>query len=188
MMSELSEEEIIDILQNVIADEVIGTYCLEIQKTTNCAKNCEKEDCYLIQAIQGIVDLYQKEKQKYNDMINCCNELMKQISKEKDLNNELQIRYKIEHEKYLEEKNKNKTIEIFSQHMPANTEIVCMSKDDFERNFSSEYIHKDKMREKIEYLTKELEKVEQMSACATRYDTIQKLDVQINCLEDLLGD
>ena len=31
----MSEEEIINILQNVICDEVIGTYCLEIQKTTN---------------------------------------------------------------------------------------------------------------------------------------------------------
>lgn len=61
----MNEEEMIDILQNVICDEVIGTYCLEIQKTTNCSKNCEKEDCYLIQAIEGIIDLYNKEKEKY---------------------------------------------------------------------------------------------------------------------------
>lgn len=51
-MSKLSEEEIIDILQNVICDEVIGTYCIEIQKQVDCSKNCENEDCYLIQAIE----------------------------------------------------------------------------------------------------------------------------------------
>lgn len=51
-MSNLSEEEIIDILQNVICDEVIGTYCIEVQKEVNCSKNCENEDCYLVQAIE----------------------------------------------------------------------------------------------------------------------------------------
>lgn len=28
----MNEEEAIDILENIISDEVIGTYCIEIQK------------------------------------------------------------------------------------------------------------------------------------------------------------
>lgn len=50
---ELSEAK--DILQNIIADEVIGTYCLEIQKTVNCEENCKNSDCYLYQAIDTVL-------------------------------------------------------------------------------------------------------------------------------------
>lgn len=46
-----------------------------------------------------------------------------------------------------EEKNKNKVIEIFRKDMPKDTEIICMRKEDFERNYSSEYISKDKIKE-----------------------------------------
>lgn len=48
-------EKAIDILENVIADEVIGTYCIEIQKTVECSKNCENEDCFLQQAIDTVL-------------------------------------------------------------------------------------------------------------------------------------
>ena len=48
-------EEAIDILENVIADEVIGTYCIEIQKEVECSKNCENEDCFLQQAIDTVL-------------------------------------------------------------------------------------------------------------------------------------
>ena len=48
-------EKAIDILENVIADEVIGTYCLEIQKEVECSKNCENEDCFLQQAIDTVL-------------------------------------------------------------------------------------------------------------------------------------
>lgn len=44
------------------------------------------------------------------------------------------------------------------------------------------------VNDKIKKLNKELNKVEQMNACATRYDTIQKLDNQIAILEELLKD
>lgn len=58
-------KKIIDILQNVICDEVIGTYCVEIQKQgVKCDENCKDDDCYLFKAIQGIIDLYNKEKNK----------------------------------------------------------------------------------------------------------------------------
>ena len=48
-------EKAIDILENVIADEVIGIYCLEIQKEVECSKNCENEDCFLQQAIDTVL-------------------------------------------------------------------------------------------------------------------------------------
>jgi hypothetical protein len=48
-------QEAIDILENVIADEVIGTYCIEIQKEVECSKNCENEDCFLQQAIDTVL-------------------------------------------------------------------------------------------------------------------------------------
>lgn len=57
-------DEAIDIIQNVICDEVIGTYCTEIQKEgVNCSKNCENQDCYLIQAIETIINEYNNLKQ-----------------------------------------------------------------------------------------------------------------------------
>ena len=48
----MSEEEIIDILENVVCDEVVGTYCVEIQKNTNCSENCKDDDCFIIKAIE----------------------------------------------------------------------------------------------------------------------------------------
>ena len=64
-------EEAKDILENVMADEVIGIYCDEIQKTTECAKNCEKEDCFLQQAIDTVIselDRLQKENEELKNM------------------------------------------------------------------------------------------------------------------------
>lgn len=58
----MKDEEAIDILKNIIADEVIGTYCIEIQKEVDCSKNCENEDCYLIQAIDTVSNLIEKQK------------------------------------------------------------------------------------------------------------------------------
>jgi hypothetical protein len=48
-------EEAKDILENVVADEVVGIYCKEIQKETDCSKNCEKEDCFIQQAIDTVI-------------------------------------------------------------------------------------------------------------------------------------
>lgn len=61
-------EEAIDILENVIADEVIGTYCIEIQKEVECSKNCENEDCFLQQAIDTVLKALDERYQKgYQD-------------------------------------------------------------------------------------------------------------------------
>lgn len=65
-------EKAIDILENVIADEVIGTYCIEIQKTVECSKNCEKEDCFLQQAIDTVLtelNRLQTENEAKNEII-----------------------------------------------------------------------------------------------------------------------
>ena len=51
-MGKLSENEIIDILKNIVCDEVVGTYCIEIQKTTNCSENCKNDDCFIVKAIE----------------------------------------------------------------------------------------------------------------------------------------
>ena len=48
-------EEAKEILLNVIDDEFIVTYCIEIQKETDCSKNCENEDCFLQQAISIVL-------------------------------------------------------------------------------------------------------------------------------------
>ena len=56
-------DEAIDIAQNVICDEVICTYCAEIQKEVNCSKNCENEDCYLVKAIETLINEYNNLKQ-----------------------------------------------------------------------------------------------------------------------------
>lgn len=48
------------------------------------------------------------------------------------------------------------------------------------------YIHKNKIKEKIEELEKECKQYEEMTPSARRYDGIQKIDIQINILNDLL--
>lgn len=79
------EIEAIDILNNIIADEVIGTYCIEIQKTVDCSKNCENEDCYLMQAIDKINNLIKKQENRIKEL--------EEIEKEhQKLNKELQVR------------------------------------------------------------------------------------------------
>jgi len=60
----MSEEEIIDILQNIVCDEVVGAYCLEIQKTTNCSENCKNDDCFIIKAIERYIRSIPKGKRK----------------------------------------------------------------------------------------------------------------------------
>lgn len=61
-------KEAIEILENVMADEVIGTYCLEIQKKVDCYKNCENEDCFLQQAIDTVLKELDRQKQVKAEM------------------------------------------------------------------------------------------------------------------------
>ena len=53
----------------------------EIIKEAERIANLGCEDSPASIGIHNLIDLYQKEKEKYNDMINCCNELMKQNTK-----------------------------------------------------------------------------------------------------------
>lgn len=36
--------------------KLYGTYCIEIQKKTDCSLNCENYDCYLVRAIDRILE------------------------------------------------------------------------------------------------------------------------------------
>lgn len=102
-------EEAIDILENSIADYVIGEYC------EKCADNkiCDdrNEDCYYQQAIDTVVTAYEKEKgenvklrlqdipliegelKAYKDRVN---ELKAELEKEKEKNKELIKQHAIE--------------------------------------------------------------------------------------------
>lgn len=83
-------EEALDILENIIDDEVIGTYCVEIQKEgVNCSKNCEDKDCYLSEAIRTIVNYIDKLQQELKDSINARFELQRRIDKTQKENAEL---------------------------------------------------------------------------------------------------
>ena len=97
----MSEEEIIDILQNIICDEVIGTYCIKIQEEIDCSENCKDDDCYLIKAIDGIIDLYknlkaiEQEHQKINgELREEIKQLKEELLKENNLNKPEKPQYK----------------------------------------------------------------------------------------------
>lgn len=61
-------EEAKDILLNVVADEVVGAYCIEIQKETDCAKNCENDDCFIIRAIETVLKELELKDKVINEM------------------------------------------------------------------------------------------------------------------------
>lgn len=120
-----------EILVNVMADEVIGAYCNEIQKTVDCSKNCENEDCFLQQAIDTVLqelDRLQKENEKY-------------------ISGELMTRNQAKH---------------------------------FEEITNKHYIHKNKIREKIEKIKNKPNNPNQ-KVIATQIDASL-----IACLQDLL--
>lgn len=94
-MSELSEEEIIKEVKSMFKDDDSRFWI---------GQNG-------VEAIQGLLDLYQKEKQKYNDMINCCNELMKQCNEENKRCSELAVELQSEKEKKKELEKQNKILE-----------------------------------------------------------------------------
>lgn len=61
-------EEARDILANVIADEIIGTYCLNEAQKYNC-DYCENDDCIYNKAIETVLKELDK-KDKVIDMMN----------------------------------------------------------------------------------------------------------------------
>ena len=60
-------QEAIDILENIIDDEVIGIYCMEIQKR---GVNCKDKDCYLSEAISTIIKHIKQLQADKNKLIN----------------------------------------------------------------------------------------------------------------------
>lgn len=125
----MSEEEIIESVKYHILLEYNG-FC-----------NIDKV------SLQGLLDLYQKEKEK---------------------NKELEKKYK----------EKNKLLKTYKGNLPKNVELICLCKDDFERNISTDYISKDKIREQIKGLKNIIE---------FRKPTYEDcLKYTIDILEDLL--
>ena len=57
-------EEAIDICKNKICDDVISAYCEKKRKY--CKEFCENEDCYLIQAIETVLQALEDYK-THND-------------------------------------------------------------------------------------------------------------------------
>jgi hypothetical protein len=67
----METQEAIDILENIIDDEVIGIYCMEIQKRgVNCDENCKDKDCYLSEAISTIIKHIEQLQADKNKLIN----------------------------------------------------------------------------------------------------------------------
>ena len=123
----MSEEEIIDILQNIICDEVIGTYCIKIQEEIDCSENCKDDDCYLIKAVDGIIDLYKNLKAIEQEHKKINGELREEIKREKEKNEKLEME--------------------FSLGLIGKEEEI---KSNMSEIIEEYYISKDKIREKIE--------------------------------------
>lgn len=73
-------------------------------------------------------------------------------------------------------KRKEQLIKTYKGNLPENVEIICLCKNDFERNISDDYISKNKIKAKIDYLLK-------------RYDSEEDFcsyDVLISILKSLL--
>ena len=73
---------------------------------------------------------------------------------------------------YNKEKEKNKLLKSYSTNLPENVEMILLTKNDFEKNISTDYISKDKIREKI----KEYKK----------YDNSINYENEISVLQELL--
>lgn len=87
--------------------------------------------------------------------------------------------------KYFEEKEKNKLLKSYSTNLPENVEMILLTKNDFERNISTDYISKDKIRGKIKELE---EKIHVVTPDTHIIDKITefKNEGALNILQELL--
>ena len=65
-MNKMSEDEAIDILQNCIADYVIGEYCEKCDDRLVCVD--KNEDCYFQQAIEKVLNELETYKHYYEEL------------------------------------------------------------------------------------------------------------------------
>ena len=132
----MSEEEAIDILQNVICDEVIGTYCVNIQKEgVNCSENCKDEDCYLTQAIENLIKRnkeLEEENKRLKYTIKKASKIIDEYTNQTEKDTKKIIEYQ---KKYLQ----NKNIQVAYGGRKYNTEGIIIE----------DYIPKSKLRELI---------------------------------------
>ena len=73
----MTEKEAIDVLENSIADYVIGDFCCG--KYCPDEDMCKNDDCYYEKAIDIVLNLIQKQDTEINKLNNVIDELKKQI-------------------------------------------------------------------------------------------------------------
>lgn len=131
----MSEEEIIDDLEDfLMVNQIIERFIDETAGTRQFDVASMSKKDYL--AIQGLLDLYNKQKEK------------------------------------------NKAIEVARKDLPKDVELVVVTKEDFEINFGSEYISKDKIKAKIEEL-------ENIKLCGDKFYK-HLTEMKIKVLQELL--
>jgi hypothetical protein len=136
-------EQAIDILENSIADYVIGEYC------EKCADNkiCDdrNEDCYYQQAIDIVVTAYEKEKEANKKLDKEAQGYLEELAGDGSMN----IRRIQELEAELEkEKEKNNKIDEF-----------CRKELAFERRLKRENIEPDEFNQGRFYVSENIRKI-----------------------------
>lgn len=194
----MSEEEkyAIEILKNEISDYVIGDYCSKCDYYTICEDR--NEDCYYIWAIDTILDLYNKQKERIKELSSkltekICNGVEEEILEEyrqrvKELeeiekehqkqNGELQEKIK-EYEKIVEAYNV-----IPNDYIPKDMKIVIADREYFANGILKETcLPKSKIKEKIEELEKERKEFT-LHKHSLKYDIYSGISVLQELLEE----
>ena len=178
-------EEAIDILENIIDDEVIGTYCVEIQKEgVNCSKNCEDKDCYLSEAIRTIVNYIDKLQEENEELENTLKQTQNSWFKDAERLDKLQKENKALGRTLDDEIADNDRLQEENAELKRKTyKVFINDKGEVEFVFDN-HISKDKIRAKIKEL-------EETSAKELRYDFLMNRDeiksAFIRILEELLN-
>lgn len=71
----MTEEEAIDILQNAIADDILGTYCVEVAGPKYNCNLCvdsdgKDDDCYYLKAIDKVLNKLESQYKEINKLKN----------------------------------------------------------------------------------------------------------------------
>ena len=153
-MGKLSEEEIIKNLEEFLKGPCeICKYC------DGAIRNHRK-------AIQGLLDLYttekignenlqillDEEKDKCVELATTIDALNTDLAEEKEKN-------KVYTELLKQNENRAKIKTCMTHNLPDNAEIICMIREDFERNFGNDYISKDKLSKLLEKRIKQYRKM-----------------------------
>ena len=103
-----------------------------------------------IKDIIEILELAKEEIENNDENITVTLDLqdLKSLKKLYDLYNKEKEKNKVYTELLKQNENRAKIKTCMTHNLPDNAEIICMIREDFERNFGNDYISKDKIREK----------------------------------------